>query len=158
MFALIIGIDKYQHIFKLSGAVADADAMESFFQNDVGVPSNRVMNLRDASATRENILKAFQALRNDDSLCIRRDDPIVIYFAGHGTLIPGSNGGQGAKIQAICPQDVEMEDKSDRTIFPIPDYLLASLINQLSRKRGNNIVGHFVDTIRLHEFDMGWRV
>ena len=154
MFVLTIGINNYQHCPKLSWAVADADAVESFFRDVLAVPSHRIMSLRDESATRADIIKAFHALREDDSLMIERDDPIVVYFAGHGCQWTSRQGLQ-ARIQAICPQDVQVQDSPDRTVFPIPDYLLGSLINQLSSKKGNNIVRPRIEYCRT---DLTWHL
>ena len=138
MFVLTIGINNYQHCRPLSWAVADADAMDTFFRDVLAVPSHRIMRLRNESATRTNIIQAFHALRENDRLKIKKNDPIVIYFAGHGCR--ATSRGLNGSIQAICPHDFQVQDSPDRTVFPIPDYLLGSLINQLSSKKGNNIV------------------
>ena len=142
MFALIIGIDAYSHVVpKLKGAVADADRFESFLINQLKLQKDRVITLRNTEATRESIVDAFRALWECEA--IQRDDPIVIFYAGHGCeMSPPKDwetGGQET-IQAICPCDMNRDDSSGRAIHPIPDHTIAVWLNQLSYKKGHNIV------------------
>ena len=142
MFALIIGIDEYEHITGLKGAAADANAVAKFLETNVKVQSRRIVNLRNKQATRTAILQAFRGLWNNKS--IKYDDPILIYFAGHGCEIRRPNGwdtGGEENIQGICPHDVEMEISPNRKKFPIPDRTLGVFLNILSQKKGHCIVG-----------------
>jgi len=144
LFALIIGIDNYPHITKLKGAVADANRFQSFLQDQVKVENNRIINLRDDQATREKIEEAFCSLWEKE--CIKYDDPIVIYFAGHGCKIPRPphwEAGGRNEIEGIFPYDVQSDHRSGTSTgtFPIPDRTIAAWLNILSYKKGNNIVG-----------------
>lgn len=137
LYALIIGINDYSSLPKLSGAVHDAKAMEEFLKTHMNVPSNRIRLLLDHDASRAEIINAFKELSKEDK--IKTDDPILIYYAGHGTqLTPPLGweaGGPGRKIQAICPCDYKKEG-----IHTIPDRTIGSLLDMISEKKGNNIV------------------
>lgn len=111
LYALIIGINDYSSLPKLSGAVHDAKAMEEFLKSHMNVPSDRIQLLLDHDASRKEIINAFKQLSEEDKITM--DDPILIYYAGHGTQLtapPGwEAGGLGRKIQAICPCDYNKE-------------------------------------------------
>ncbi|RXW22833.1 hypothetical protein EST38_g3034 [Candolleomyces aberdarensis] len=126
LWALIIGINDYSGTMtKLSGAVPDADAINNYLQTDLEVPPDQITNLRNKEATRSNIIAAFRGLR--DNLRIKHQDPILIYYAGHGGEVPSNN------TQTLIP--IDFSEK----IHPIPDRTVAALINGISTKHGNNI-------------------
>lgn len=139
----MIGINAYQTIPTLSGAVADADAFSAYLSDNLSVPEGQIINLRDKQATRAEILHAFKALQTNPN--IKYGDPVVIYYAGHGSTIkapPGWNSGDGM-IQVLVPQDFGLLGRSNTRICPIPDRTIAALLNGLADSKGNNIVSHF---------------
>ncbi|KAF8752570.1 Caspase domain [Rhizoctonia solani] len=70
----------------------------------------------DEQAKRVNIIKALRDLARPDN-GINRDDPILIYYAGHGG-----------------------EDTSKNTgVVPIPDFTIGVLIHRIAQEKGNNI-------------------
>jgi hypothetical protein len=85
LFALTIGIDEYRHkdINKLAGAVADADNIEKFLVNNLQVPQANIRSLRNDDATMAAIMDEIRGLACDSR--IKKDDPILIFFAGHGS-------------------------------------------------------------------------
>lgn len=141
-FALIIGIDDYSNCLKLRGAVADAKAMKDFLEEVLRVPEEHIHTLFDAEATREAIIKAFRDLRDDKR--IRNGDPILIYYAGHGGELPAPRAWDiSGKIQCLLPYDYKHtnSDHNEPTnIYPIPDRTIGSLIEDIAKKKGNNIV------------------
>ncbi|MCA9463998.1 MAG: caspase family protein [Nitrospira sp.] len=79
-WALIIGINQYQHVPHLETAVQDATAVRDVLIERYGFLHERVVELLDAQATRTEILNAlYQLGRKAGS-----DDSVFIYFAGHG--------------------------------------------------------------------------
>ena len=79
--SLIIGIDVYQHVRQLKGAVADALDIEKSLRS-MGIGD--VTTLIDAGASRENIMQAIKDL-------VQRTGPndlIVLSIAGHGAQEP----------------------------------------------------------------------
>jgi uncharacterized caspase-like protein len=79
--ALVIGIDRYEHVIPLKGAVADARDIEAALSKG-GV--NDIRTLIDADASRSNILQTFSDL-------VQRTGPndlIILSVAGHGSQEP----------------------------------------------------------------------
>ena len=79
--SVLIGIDAYEHVRRLKGAVADARDVEHSLRS-MGVAD--VTTLIDGGASRENIVQAIQDL-------IRRTGPkdlVVLAIAGHGAQEP----------------------------------------------------------------------
>ena len=115
----------------------DAKDVEGFLKSIMGVPEDRILHLHNAEATREKIINAFKQLSMEDK--ILRNDPILIYYAGHGALLtPPENweaGGPGREIQAICPFDY-----AQRKILAIPDRTIGGLLDEICNEKGNNIV------------------
>lgn len=63
LHALIIGVDTYSELKSLNGAAVDAEELSSFLVNDLQVPSNHIINLRNEDATRNGIIQAMRADR-----------------------------------------------------------------------------------------------
>lgn len=79
-WALIIGIDKYAKLQPLRYAVKDAKAVRELLVDEYGYQPQRVFELYDEQATKENILEHFDVLKNKTV----RDDQVFIFYAGHG--------------------------------------------------------------------------
>ena len=137
IYALVIGINDYVSLPKLTGAVNDARAVEEFLKSQMNVPSGRIRLLLDEGASRREILDAFSQLSKDGE--INRDDPILIYYAGHGTELKAPSGweagGPGRKIQGICPYDYRRGD-----VDALPDRTIGVYLDLICEKKGNNIV------------------
>ncbi len=99
--ALVIGIDQYGSWPKLSHAVRDAKALREELVLRLGFRADNVTLLTDADATRANILKALND-RLADPQRIKRDDRVMIFFAGHGSTrrLP-----TGREVGYIVPVD-----------------------------------------------------
>jgi hypothetical protein len=80
-WAVIIGINRYQHLEKIKFAVADAKGVEEMLVKTFHFEANKVFTLFDEQATKRNIL----ALLGDEiPYKLGRDDRLFVYFAGHG--------------------------------------------------------------------------
>ncbi|OAF14952.1 hypothetical protein AYJ54_41015 [Bradyrhizobium centrolobii] len=79
--ALVIGIDDYQHVRKLKGAVADATDIVTSLKS-MGVDD--VVELTNAQADRASLLREISALVERT----RNNDLIFLSIAGHGTQEP----------------------------------------------------------------------
>ncbi|KZV60769.1 hypothetical protein PENSPDRAFT_759837 [Peniophora sp. CONT] len=134
--ALIIGIDRYEsrHISDLSGAVADADAMEQYIRHLH--PRADITVLRNEEATRLAIIQELEALQHHD--VVHNSDPFLFYFAGHGTAAQAPDDwptGSG-RISMLVPHDgTKKRGNSTRNI---PDHTIASLLHQLAEKMGRD--------------------
>jgi hypothetical protein len=119
----------------LNGAVPDADAVVQYLEKCLNVPSNQIRTLRNAQATRAEIIQNFHDLRSDTR--IKFGNPVLIYFAGHGSKTSAPTGWEagGPEIQMIAPYDYGVED-----VHGIPDRTIAALLNLLAKEKGDNIV------------------
>ncbi|KIM78109.1 hypothetical protein PILCRDRAFT_603746 [Piloderma croceum F 1598] len=139
LFALIIGINNYASVRKLSGAAPDAQAIKEYLENDLKVPSGQIRILLDKEATRSAIIQGFYELQNDPD--IKMDDPILIFYAGHGSELDAplewETGAAGSKIQTLVPQDYDKTDGQE--VHAIPDRTLGALIDGIAQKKGDNI-------------------
>ena len=79
-WAIIIGIDDYQNVNKLTNAVNDAREISELLEN---IGFDKVIEIYNKDATRDSITGYFL---NDDELPSKLDenDRIVIFFADHG--------------------------------------------------------------------------
>ncbi|KIM20623.1 hypothetical protein M408DRAFT_33545, partial [Serendipita vermifera MAFF 305830] len=140
LFALTIGIDEYKSstIDALCGAVADAKAVKRYLEESLGVPTSQMVTLYNAEATRNTIVQSIRALKTDPR--IQKDDPILIFYAGHGGTIPAPSGWDAGsdEIQILISYDTGCKNKG-RTVCGIPDRTLNFLLHQLSKEKGNNI-------------------
>ncbi|QRW26008.1 ICE-like protease (caspase) p20 domain protein [Rhizoctonia solani] len=138
-YALVIGINDYPNLDRLSGAIADADRVVKFLSTNLQVPLDHIINLRNEEASRAAIIQGFFKLRDDPRIV--KGDPIFIYYAGHGgSWREKRNSGAANEVQVIFPYDYgDQEMESDRLINCIPDQTIATLLNSLSEEKGNNI-------------------
>lgn len=74
-YALIIGINAYQHLTKLNTAIPDATAMEKLLNDKFGFKTTLLLD-----AKRKDILSALNRYRN----LLGEKDNLLIYYAGHG--------------------------------------------------------------------------
>lgn len=147
MFAVVIGIDTYQdpEIVDLSGAAADADAVHEFLVTEVGIAKDRIVNLRNLQATRNAIITALGGLAINSS--ITADDPILIYYAGHGSEThsplpewwPASNG----KIQMLLPCDFATTGAAKIDGQGVWDVTLSSILERIAHSKSDNIASPF---------------
>jgi hypothetical protein len=134
---LIIAVDDYVEtavIYRLLGAVNDAKAIHDYVRSVLGVPASQIKTLYDTEASRDGILRALRALADDDK--IKKGDPILIYFAGHGATEPTPAGWkiEDPRVQMIVPQNY------GKNAHGIRDRTIARLIDRISEKKGDNIV------------------
>jgi len=81
-WALIIGIDQYQHqsVPKLETAVRDATAIRDVLRDRYGFQKDRIIELYDTQATRSHIEHALYKIGREAG----KQDSVLIYYAGHG--------------------------------------------------------------------------
>ncbi|KAL0567812.1 hypothetical protein V5O48_014182 [Marasmius crinis-equi] len=136
LFAVIIGIDIYKDntIANLQGAVKDAKDFKLLLKEMYGVPERRIVKLINQEATREKILRALESLVNRPE--IDKNDPIVIYYAGHGSEIETESAG---KMQMLLPQDFVRNGSLNRQGQGITDRSLCHLLTKIAEKKSDNI-------------------
>ena len=101
-YALIIGIDEYEHLMNLHYATSDAVALQMMLISDYGFKEENTTLLLDEDATKEKILSSLsQILGKAD-----KKDRVIIYFAGHGeTMMLPSGGDMGY----LVPTDGDLD-------------------------------------------------
>lgn len=103
-WAVVIGIDEYAKWPRLHYAVRDAQGVGQSLTEKFGFAPERVLTLRNAEATRANILAAFH-----DKLAhggVQKNDRIFVFFAGHGATRKLSSG---RDLGYIVPVDSDPE-------------------------------------------------
>lgn len=111
--ALIVGIDQYQRWPRLQHAARDARAVHALLQSRFGFSPERMTLLVDGDATRTNILRALNRLSRD---VLKRDDRVLVFFAGHGSTRKLPNG---RDVGYIIPVDAGLDDlQTDAVAMP----------------------------------------
>ncbi|KAJ7117543.1 hypothetical protein C8R44DRAFT_198080 [Mycena epipterygia] len=150
VFALIIGINKYQStdFSTIRGAVNDAKAFESYLldpreKQGLAVPASNIVLLLNEQATRENILETFRShFLNNPNIPDGGKTTMILFFAGHGSRIeaPDNLLSRDGKVSAICPYDCDRTpNASGNNVSSIPEYILGRLLSELAVKKGPNI-------------------
>ena len=110
----------------------DIISVKNYLEGYLKVPRDQIRILLDKAASRRAIIDEFKRLQDDER--IKVGDPILIYFAGHGSEIQSGEG----KMQAIVPQDYC--GSLGKEVPAIPDRTIGALIAQIAEKKGDNIV------------------
>lgn len=150
-WALLVGIERYQYdlVEPVPGALHDVANIEDYLVNDLGVPPAHIMILRNAEATRANILSAFWS-HIIDNPAIGNGDPIIFHFSGHGTRGPAPSSWPMAwtdreeadrLLEMIVCYDSVGDPRWGRhgRTSGIPDRTLGALLRKAAEKHGRNI-------------------
>ncbi|KZV66269.1 hypothetical protein PENSPDRAFT_96886 [Peniophora sp. CONT] len=139
LFALLIGVNEYANPNNnLQGAVGDARRVEKFLRaQKPPVSAERIVFLQDSGAKSGDIIASIGSLCTNRY--IRHGDPILIYYAGHGSVLPKPKGwsAAGPSIQCLSPHDARIEDET--VVGVIPDRTFGALLERLANAKGNNI-------------------
>ena len=89
-YALIIGINEYEHVDKLNYAVQDAEAIKNLLVSNFNFPKEHIIMLTDKEATLDNIrTKLFEVATS-----VNEKDRLLVYYAGHGETYDLKSGGE----------------------------------------------------------------
>ncbi|PVF97865.1 hypothetical protein CPB86DRAFT_706226, partial [Serendipita vermifera] len=140
LFALIIGLSEHKNS-KFNGINGSMDAMTvtEFLKSRLRVPVSQITTLLDSQATRSRIIQSLKDLQCNPN--IRYNDPILIYFAGHGLNCQAPEGWTDGEILFLVPHDYEEEDetKDSQPIYGIPHRTINALLAELFAIKGDNI-------------------
>jgi peptidoglycan/xylan/chitin deacetylase (PgdA/CDA1 family) len=111
-WAVVVGIDKYQHWPALAYAVNDAKAIREVLIRRYRFAPDHVTMLLDGEATRERILAAIGDRLTDPGR-VKKDDRVFVFFAGHGTTrkLPS-----GKALGYLVPVDADLENYQSQAI------------------------------------------
>jgi uncharacterized caspase-like protein len=105
--ALVIGMSKYQQVPRLTNPARDADAMTALFKNaGFDVDSRRDLGIADL----RRVIREFSETSRDADIA-------VVYYAGHGIEVDGTNYLIPADAKLVSDFDIEDETISlDRVL------------------------------------------
>ena len=103
--ALLVGINAYQHVRPLKGAVNDIVRFQEVLERDLNFLPRNIRVLTNEQATRENILAALDALASDT----RAGDTVFWYYSGHGWVQTDVDGDE---------REFDPDDTLDETLVP----------------------------------------
>jgi hypothetical protein len=96
-WAILVGIDAYEHAPPLLHAAADARSILDILLARFDFRNEDATLLLDHEATRDRILEAYLALAASTAA----DDRVLVFFAGHGHTVSSSRG----EVGYLVPQD-----------------------------------------------------
>ncbi|MFN3214845.1 MAG: caspase domain-containing protein [Henriciella sp.] len=90
--ALLIGIDDYEFVRDLNGAVNDVRRMSRYLEKSAGFPKSNICTVVNSEATYDGVKKAFAELASaaSDEEGVPADQ-VLIFYAGHGSRLPDDN-------------------------------------------------------------------
>lgn len=106
-WAVVIGINDYQHWPKLQYAVNDARAVESLLKN---LGFDEVITLLDGEATRQRVL---YALGDEVKARAEEEDRVFVFYAGHGQT---EDLRDDSKLGWIIPVDGDLKNFASTAI------------------------------------------
>ncbi len=112
--ALLIGINDYQALPKLRGAIHDVETLEAILKSRYGFRAEHIRVLIDGQATRAGILEAFERLDRESG----PNDIVFIHYSGHGSQVHDFDGDEAdddGMDETICPQDARTPNVPDIT-------------------------------------------
>jgi hypothetical protein len=92
----IIGIDTYIHWPRLKTAVNDGNAVRDVLLSRYHFDKDHLIELYDEQATRKNIIGKLRYLANK----VRKDDSLLIFYAGHGNLDSITKSGSWIPVES----------------------------------------------------------
>lgn len=95
-YLLVIGINKYKHFPELNNAVRDSMTIKDILLERYEFKASNLFELYDEQATRKNILNTLEKLED----LITKDDNLLIFFSGHGTMNTRKNKGFWVPVEA----------------------------------------------------------
>lgn len=100
--ALLIGINKYQAVAGLQGAVNDVETMREILTKRWGFLPGNITMLTDEGATREKMLAAIRQIVAISG----PQDTIYLHYSGHGSQVEDLNGDEEDGLdETLVPQD-----------------------------------------------------
>src|SRR5450759_140799 len=98
-WALVVGINKYQHASPLGYATNDATAIAKLLEEKYAFPKSNITMLLDDEASSSRIREAYMAYTAEGRL--DPDDRLIVFFAGHGLTTAGKRG----EVGFLVPSD-----------------------------------------------------
>jgi peptidoglycan/xylan/chitin deacetylase (PgdA/CDA1 family)/uncharacterized caspase-like protein len=111
-WAVVVGIDAYQHWPRLSFAANDARGVSDLLIKRYGFAPDHVTILLNEEATRAKILEVLGDRLADPSR-VKKEDRVFVFFAGHGATRTLPNG---RSLGYIIPADADVTNYQSQAI------------------------------------------
>ncbi|KAK0219278.1 caspase domain-containing protein [Armillaria nabsnona] len=147
-WAVLIGINEYAS-YPLRGCVPDAQLMEKYLTEDLGMPSDRIQLLLGSNEhkspedpvnpSRAHIVGALLSLLTNPGIVY--GDNIIIYYSGHGSYYPHHTEEDDASeyIETICPIDRDTLGENGKPVPDISDREFNTILSLISQAKGHCI-------------------
>lgn len=151
-WAVLIGIDQYDHWPRLSTAVLDTKDIKEVLEQKYGFTPERVKWITNREATREGILEALEWLLNEAG----ENDNVLIYYAGHGELdkvtgywvpVEARLDKKGAYIGNSTIRDYIGAMKANHVYLVADSCFSGSLFAGLNRSKPDVITGRYFQEV-----------
>ena len=127
LWAVVIGIDKYEHWDRLEYAVNDAKSVRTLLQSNFGFRSDHIIELLDQKATLINIRTTLGGVMPQRT---KKNDGVLVFFAGHGETVDLPGGGN---LGYLVPYEGSTE-KSEYFATLLPMTQLREICNLIPAK------------------------
>jgi uncharacterized caspase-like protein len=135
-WAVIVGVNKYEHVKSLKYCVNDVSRVKEAFCDLLEFPEDHITELSDASKTKPGRDAIFHELgRISEERVVKPDDLLVFYFTGHG-MINKKDGKDYLLPRSASPYILEL------TALKMED-----VVGLLKKTECNNLV-MFIDACR----------
>ncbi len=147
-WAVLIGINEYAS-YPLRGCVPDAQLVEKYLVENLGVPRNRIQLLLGSKEytspedpmypSRAHVVGALLSLITNPE--ITPGDNIIIYYSGHGSYYPPhtEEDGHTDYTETLCPIDRDTPGEDGKPVPDISDRELNTILSLISRTKGHRI-------------------
>lgn len=151
-YAVLIGIDDYEHWPRLSTAVKDTKAIEDVLSTRYGFVDNRIKRITNRDATREGILESLEWVINNAG----ENDNVLIYYAGHGELdkvsgywvpIEAKQDKKGAYISNSTIRDYISAMKAKHVYLVADSCFSGSLFAGATRSKPPTVTGRYFQEV-----------
>ena len=156
--AVVIGIDAYGQMPRLSAAVKDAKSIAKLLP-EVGFEKERIVTLYNSQATGNAIRHVLDDILRETT---RKNDRVLVFFSGHGLDRPLPNDrkegyicpvdGDPEKIGATCIRMTEIRDWSDaiaaKHILFLMDCCYSGLAVDTARRVAVNIPDYLYEVAK----------
>jgi uncharacterized caspase-like protein len=130
IWAVVIGISKYQKVRSLRFADRDAMAFADYLTGSLGVPRDQVVRLLNEEATNDRIKRA---LGTELRRRAGEKDTVIIFFAGHGAPESDATSRDGDGLEKyLVPHDADPDDLYS-TAMPMRE--METILERLSSDR-----------------------
>jgi hypothetical protein len=130
--ALLIGIDDYIAVRDLKGAGNDVERVRSLLIGRFGFAESDIAMLKDAQATRQGILDAFDALVAK----ARAGDVVYVHYSGHGSRMRDARAPEGDEEDG-WDETLVPHDSRQGKVFDITDDEVNAFVTSLTAKTNN---------------------